>query len=275
MRYAFLLSALALSLSARPAHAKTIHVVPGDGTLQAAIDAAAPGDTLVATGTYGGPVVINKTIKLIASKPDGIQLDAGCTAPVGLTISADHVSIKGGMHVTGATETAIVIHDAHNLKTGIISATNTCETAATGMDLTASTRVTMRGGILWYFTTTALRIADLPMKAHVKFTGYYEGFGPTTTGLVVENVAPGADRKGADVKLSVLTVAGVTNGIVLTAADGVVIDHANVSDSPMSVTIDAASDHNIIRRSEISAGVSDAGNDTCWKGNNGHVDDCD
>ena len=272
MRYFPLLAVAVLGLWARPVNAARINVAPGDGTLQAAIDAAAPGDTLVCDGTYNGPVVVDKRLNLVAPKGGAIRIDAGCLAPVGLTIAADKVKIKGGPTVvTGATTTAVVIHDTDRVALATLSSWNTCGTAGTAIEITNSTRLKTRGGDLKDFTTTVIRVADLPALARTKITGFH---GTTaTTGVAIENVAPGATRKGAKVVVNVLMDQGVTNGVTLTAADGVEIDHSALDSTPNSITIDADSDNTLVRYTAFAT-VTDAGTSTCLKKNNGHPDQC-
>ena len=263
--------------SGAAASATTIDVPPGPGTLQAAIDAAAPGDTLVAAGVYKGPVVIDKQLKIVVDKNGpfpGIQIDAECTAAVGLTISADRVQTKGGIGVFGATTTGVVIDGTTRSKFDIISAVDTCE-AATGMVVRNTSRTKFRGGNVFDFNDTGIRIEDLAAKAQIRFRGYEVL--PSPIGFAITNVADGAGRKGAGLALRVLVGYGVVDGIVLTNADGVVVEKSGLSIGvPImgtSVTIDAASANNLFSKNSVGT-VSDAGINTCWKGNQGHPDAC-
>jgi nitrous oxidase accessory protein NosD len=264
--------------SAAAASAATVNVPPGAGTLQAAIDAAAPGDTLVVGGFYTGPVVINKRLKIRIDKNaemPALQIDGECTAAVGLTISADKVKTEGGpIHVFGATTTGVIVDGTTRSKIFTLSTDNTCGTATTGLVVRNTSRTSFSGGNVFYFTDTAMRIEDLGLKAKIKFWGF-SVYGPATNGLVIENVADGAARKGADLSIRTVISLDITNGIVLTNADGVTIEKSNVTTGVTgpTVTIDAASANNLIRKTSVGA-TSDAGTDTCWKGNQGHVDDC-
>ena len=148
----------------------------------------------------------------------------------------------------------------------------TCGTATTGLVLRNSTRTNLRGGNVLDFTDTALRVQDLPPRARIKFWGL-EGLG-STTGLAVTNVADGAGPNGARVSIRVLADGGVGGDIVLSNADGIVVEKSNFSGvAGTSVTIDAASANNIFRSNSVHT-VSDAGIDTCWKGNSGYADSC-
>jgi nitrous oxidase accessory protein NosD len=79
--------------------AETIKVPPGIGTLQAAIDAAAPGDVLqlepedyfgAVPVKYFGAVVVNKAVRV--QGPGRIVAD--CTDPIALDITADGVQLS-------------------------------------------------------------------------------------------------------------------------------------------------------------------------------------
>jgi hypothetical protein len=278
MRHLLVLPAVGalIASSVAAASAVTIHVPPGTGTLQAAIDAAAPGDTLVAGGVYKGPVVIDKQLRIVFDKHDpvgGIQIDAECAAAVGLTISADKVKIEAGIGVFGATTTGVVVDGTTRSKFAIISAVDTCGTATTGMVVRNTNRTSFRGGNVFDFNDTGIRIEDLAAKARVKFRGYEVL--PSPIGFAITNVADGAGRKGAGLSLRVLVGYGVANGIVLTNADGVVVELSglNVWVPGTSVTIDAASANNLFRYNSVGT-VSDTGIDTCSKGNQGHADSC-
>jgi hypothetical protein len=265
-----------LASSVVAASAATTVVPPGTGTLQAAIDAAAPGDTLVAAGIYKGPVVIDKQLKIVVDKTDpagGIQIDLECAAAVGLTISADKVKTKGSIGVFGATTTGVVIDGTTRSKFDAISAYETCGTATTGFVVRNTTRTSFRGGNVFYFTDTAIRIEDLPAKANVKFWGYAGIVSPT--GLAIVDVADGAGLKGAGLTIRVIMDGNAGDGIVLTNADGVVVEKSQFTDglTGTSVTIDAASANNLFRLNAVHT-VSDAGVASCWKGNLGYADSC-
>src|SRR5262252_1722015 len=93
------------------ARAATITVPPGDGTLEAAIDGAAGGDTLVlSSGPYAGAVVVSRPLRIVSDPASPATIDAGCEPTAALTIAADGVLI-GGVTVTGGAYFVICYHD--------------------------------------------------------------------------------------------------------------------------------------------------------------------
>ena len=82
-----------------PLWAAEVHVMPGEGTLAAAIAGATPGDVLLLSGgAYLGPVTIDRTLTL---QGDGTAtIDGGGRGTV-ITITGDDV-ILTDLHVTGS-----------------------------------------------------------------------------------------------------------------------------------------------------------------------------
>lgn len=82
-----------------PLLAEERHVMPGDGTLAAAIAGADPGDVLVLSGgAYLGPVVIDRTLAL---RGDGSAIIDGQGQGTVVTLTADDVVLTG-LTVTGS-----------------------------------------------------------------------------------------------------------------------------------------------------------------------------
>jgi predicted outer membrane repeat protein len=116
----FLVLGILLALP-NPAHARRIFVPKQHKTIQKAIDAASPGDTVwVGPGVYRGPLVMKKPLTLFADMgPDTTILDGGDSvrvlhiegvknaAVIGFTIRRGHANSGGGIACVG--DTAIMI----------------------------------------------------------------------------------------------------------------------------------------------------------------------
>ncbi|HIH70356.1 NosD domain-containing protein [Methermicoccus shengliensis] len=92
-----LLSALLLVLSCGTASSSTLYVPDGYPTIQAAVDNATAGDTIVIrNGTYLENVVVNKSITITSdSGPDYTTVNASNESDNVFTITASNVSITG------------------------------------------------------------------------------------------------------------------------------------------------------------------------------------
>ena len=92
------ISALANEQAGNAQQSKKIRVAPGDGTLQAAIDSAKSGDTLILeSGIYSGSVTIHRSLTLLADNANAKHssiIDGQESSHV-ITISAPDVFIKG------------------------------------------------------------------------------------------------------------------------------------------------------------------------------------
>jgi Right handed beta helix region len=120
------LVATAVPASAAPqSTAKTIHVDPG-GSIQEALDAANPGDTVdVAPGTYAENLVISKDgIRLVGH--DTTVVPPAEPSPIGVGILVADVDLSGGEFpppinhvVNGVTLTGLTIDGQHTQDTGV------------------------------------------------------------------------------------------------------------------------------------------------------------
>jgi len=93
---------------AAPAQAKRIEVKPGKGTLQRAVNRAAPGDKLEleARGVYKGGVVVEKRLTIRGPSEGGApRIDGRCREPFTILVLDGRVSLKR-LRVTGATDEA-------------------------------------------------------------------------------------------------------------------------------------------------------------------------
>ena len=124
-----LVAASTIALMPRDALAGTVEVFPGNGTLQAAINAAPEGSRLTLhPGVFNGAVVATKrvTIECLhdASNDGGCLIDAQCAAPIALDIAADKVIVKmSKKKILGAGGGPLVI--ARGMTTGVRIANHT------------------------------------------------------------------------------------------------------------------------------------------------------
>jgi hypothetical protein len=135
--------------------ATTVHVPPGSGTLQAAIDAAADRTTLVLSpGTYAGAVSITKPLRIKVSAEQYAIIDAGCASSAAVTIAADGVQIIGHapssvlsrgfkpILIQGGTDVDLAVTGASKVKLSRIVIGESCFTEQNGLDVDASDHLT-------------------------------------------------------------------------------------------------------------------------------------
>jgi len=112
-----ILSMLPFSFSVEPVKAepKTIHVPIDCSTIQEAIDAASPGDTIyVYSGIYYENVIVNKAVSLIGENRSFTIVD-GSEAGNVFSITRDNVSIRGfTIKNSGFLNTGIHLDDAND-----------------------------------------------------------------------------------------------------------------------------------------------------------------
>jgi parallel beta-helix repeat protein len=93
-------------LATTPAHAKTIEVKPGTGTLQRAVDGAHAGDELVlkGRGSYTGGVVVDKRLTIHGPRKGGLPfVDGRCREAFTMLVVDARVTLRR-IHVTGAAD---------------------------------------------------------------------------------------------------------------------------------------------------------------------------
>lgn len=121
-------SCLFLALLLTTAQAATITVGPegcDHKSVQAAIDAASPGDLIeVIEGTYYENVDLNKPLTLRGTDAGdrGVVLDAGGNGPA-ITISANGVTVVG-LAVTNSSYSGILVHSDDNIIIGVSAIDN-------------------------------------------------------------------------------------------------------------------------------------------------------
>lgn len=100
--------ATSLPVTATP---RTIRVPTDYPTIQGAINAASPGDTIfVAAGTYYERIKVNKTLTLIGENPTTTKIDGQGAGPI-VNVTADYVAIKNFTIQNGKYYVGIWVED--------------------------------------------------------------------------------------------------------------------------------------------------------------------
>ena len=268
-----LLAALALIGLPLLADAATVHVAPGAGTLQAAIDAASDGDTLLGAGTYTGPVVVHRSLEIVAEPGGAMVIDAECAAVTALTILADRVTIKGPLLVQGAAQ-AVFVDDSSHTTLKRVSAIEICGNAeASGIRIREGDHLKVQEGLVSGFPGAAFVLQDVAVKAKILVSKVQLLDG--NLGFYLEDIAPGANPKGAGVLFKGNVVeSSIAYGWTLNDVDGVVVQKNTTLAATDAAVVDGASANNIFRGNTFVAGAVDFGSGNCWKGNVGHPDAC-
>lgn len=243
------------------ATAATIQVPAGTGTLQAAIDAASPGDRLVLVGAYDGAIVDVPRLRIRGNSPTTIS---GGTA--GLTVRAERVRVEGdslgSFYVVGPVAGIVVENtDDVRLKRLLAGVGGPAGgSGETGIVIRASTRTTVdrahvRG------SSVGIQLADLPVGSRTLLR-HSEFFSAGTVALI-ENCAPGAALRRAKIFVKECRLQGFSNddtGIALRNSDGIEVVRTGLQSVAIAVDLDASSDNNLFHRSSLgSCVVNDAG----------------
>jgi hypothetical protein len=267
--------------------ASATDVPAGVGTLQAAIDAASPGDDLVLTGgTYVGPVVVNKPLRLSCVSPLSCFLDANCEAPVALDIAADHVRVQSRGKIANfsvlrgaTTQIRIADHRQVELRTRIVatvSEESPCGTEQTGIEVSGtSSNVKLVGTLSYDSPRAGILLSGLGLDARVqikKCLGIDNG-----AGIAIEHSASGAKPGAAGIVIDHATL--VANGIAVDVvdSDGIRIKRStfragDASPPVTGVSFDGTSDGNRVVKCDSDPAPQtlefpDAGTNNCGQHN--------
>lgn len=259
------------------ANAAIIEVFPGAGTLQAAIDAASPRDTLrIHQGDYSGPVVIDKQLKLRHADPARVKpivsIDAGCATPIGLDVAADGVTIKLRTLVLGGTSASVRVH-ANRVRLTDVSAGNACP-SGDGFRIESSTSVTVAiknwNNVLG--VDAGLRLASLAPGAQVKFEfrgrpRYNEvrAVGSNGVGLVIGDSGVGSALGASGITVDGFAAVGTVRPARFVNSDGIFVRAGFDARGYAATELDASSDNNLFYRSTFSGDIVNSGTGNCHR----------
>lgn len=250
--------------------AETIKVPPGIGTLQAAIDAASPGDVLQLRGgvsdgdglgwdpatVYYGPVTVNKAVRLQGAST---EIVADCSDPIGLDVAADGVTIKG-LNVSGYGTTGIRIAGRSHVKLREAGAGRRgCSPTGVAIEVDASTNVRLEQ------VGATVRLANLAPNARVSLDKGNLG------SVLLANVQAPNGVKVSRSQVALFRPAGAA--ITLQNADGVSVSRnfIIVGGGASGIVVDADSADNRFLRNLFGStqgiDVVDDGASNCWKAN--------
>ncbi len=272
---------LAVSLlSAAPASARRIVVVPGPGTpLQDGIDAALPGDTVrVGEGTYFEAVTIDKPLKVYGKKA---VIDAGCGLLTAVQVAADAVTLRT-LEVRGGSFYGIDATSRDRTVIDRVTVVPTCLGVEYGINVFQGTNMRIRGNRIedpTGFGDAGIYIGGTPPDADLRVERNVL-IGPNDRGIIVEDSLDNPGRP-VGVRVRKNQIVGAGTGIFVFGSSGVEILTNVVTDGTAAgIELTLNSSSNLIRGNRLSGNmpdVVDAGTNNCWSHNahtTGTVPDC-
>jgi hypothetical protein len=248
------------------ATAATIHVSPGPGALQAAIDSAAPGDRLVlADGHYDSAVV---DVPGLSITGNDVQI-AAFAGTVGLTIHANGVRIDGtpwggppgSPHFRiGGSMVGVLIENVDDVRIRRVR-TGDRDTSETGLLVHESTRINLVD-MKSEGATHGLRLLGLPAgsRTTIRKSALHS---ENSAAALLEDCAPGAELRGAKIKFKRVVSDNFSPvNFVFRNSDGIEVSRSGLHGQLDGVTIDldATSDNNTFTRNQIfPCTIQDAG----------------
>lgn len=270
MRRAVLVAVGSLAAAVSSLDAATIRVQTGQ-SLQAAIAAAAPGDTVLADGVFFEPIVIDKPLTLRG----GASIDPPCGTEDVIRVRSDHVRIQR-IHTYGGAHAGYDVRNANDVRIEsayVFSARfgGGCgPDTALGVNVEASTNVSVKNMQTAYsgagvgFTTAFLRVADLGPGADVQVKKVFTNYNENANAMLIENVT---DTPGGREALRVRSshVVGHHTGIRLRASSGVIVKQCYIGgynwDAPVpdagGVVLEATTSANVIERNRFYLNAPD------------------
>lgn len=246
------------------ANAATITVGP-EGcdypSLQAAIDAASPGDSIkVRDGIYYEIVDLNKTLTLrgIDAGKGGPMLDAGGKGPA-IIISANGVIIEG-LDVVNSSDSGILVHSDDNVISGVSANDN----GYVGIRLEGANNNTVANNDVNHNGVAGIELKD---SRHNKIL-LNTARGNADTGIELEDSSEnliannsisdsgndGIELKGSkNNRIIANQVSGNMDGLCLELdSDGNQVSHNNASYNDLSGIIVRSSSYNLIENNEMA-----------------------
>jgi parallel beta-helix repeat protein len=252
-----------------------IEVFPTPGALQAALNAAAPGDTLLLhAGTYNEAVDVNTANVTVKAFGDGTAVvDAGCDALTTIDVNANGVrierlTVRGGLYyevdyqfVTGGVLLRSTLRD-------------TCD-ALYGVNVYQNNgAMTIVGNRANGFSDAGIYVGSIDTTGSqtILIAGNYS-YG-NNRGVIVEETEPAARIAVVRNRLVDNTLAGLsptTAGIFLHIATGVLIDRNTVlRNDDRGIELDASSNGNRVTDNTVDGHTFDLanfGSGNCFSGN--------
>ncbi len=282
------------ALCAGSVQAATVVVSPGPGTpLQTAIALADPGSTIrLGEGVFHEAVTVTKRLRLVGAfdgsahdrtTPNLTTIDAGCAAPYGIDVAADHVRLER-LDVIRGTEGGVRIFGRDKVQVWDLrpravqgDAAASCGTERFGLNVSGGGKIKLAGGTVagnaaahptgLGFLTAGIRLADVVSTGRVDVRDY--ACTGNAVGVLVE------DSVGPGVKLRDLVITAADTGILLHNADVVTVrsstvNSANGLSAEVGVRVDATSNGNRLSGNELTGSgtdVLDLGLGNCWRKN--------
>ena len=259
-----LLGALLLGVQGY-SRAATIHVRPGTGTLQAAIDGATAGDTIrVHAGVYSESIQITKPLQLVGDSAADVMIDGGCSPETAVEVLADKVAVRG-VTVTGGTLYSLDIDNRDRITISNSIFLRSCSSGEYGVNVFHSTHVLVNRNLASGYGDAGIYIGGTDPDAHVfvvknTCTNNFRG-------ITVEDVTFGGKSVFLD---SNRAFNNTSTGIILEASDGVRIRYSIVmNNADVGILLDDSDENRLIgnRISGNPTDVVDHGLSNCWKKN--------
>jgi nitrous oxidase accessory protein NosD len=266
--------------------ASATDVPAGVGTLQAAIDAASPGDHLVLTGgTYVGPVVVNKSLRVSCVGAVPCFIDANCEAPVALDVAADRVRVESRGYVSlsvlrgATTQVRIADHHKVELRASIVATVpeeSPCGTEQTGIEVSGtSSHVKVVGALSYDSPGAGILLSGLAAGANVKIKKRLSV--DNGAGIAIQHSASGAKAGAAGIIIDQATLVGNGIGVDVVDSDGIrikrsLLTRGDASPPLTGISFDATSDGNRVAKCTSDSPpqplvYSDTGTDNCGQHN--------